>query len=58
MSNYEVPELPDDTEGREATLPDGSRMVIAVKKGLSQDEVDLLAAQIWQEVPEPGMTGR
>ncbi|MDX3027519.1 hypothetical protein [Streptomyces scabiei] len=36
-------------EMREALLPDGTRMVIAVKPGLSQDEVDLLAAQLWQE---------
>lgn len=39
---------------RTATLPDGTRMVIAVKPGLTQDEVDLLAAQAWQDVPEPG----
>lgn len=41
-----------ETELREATLPDGTRMVIAVKPGLSQDEVDLLAAQLWQEARE------
>lgn len=41
-----------DAEMREATLPDGTRMVIAVKPGLSQDEVDLLAAQLWSEQPE------
>jgi hypothetical protein len=39
-------------EMREATLPDGSRMVIACKPGLSQDEVDLLAAQVWSDIPE------
>lgn len=43
---------PLGTEMREATLPDGTRMVIAVKPGLSQDEVDLLAAQVWQEIPD------
>jgi hypothetical protein len=40
-----------DTETRTATLPDGTTMVIAVKRGLSQDEVDLLAARLWQETP-------
>lgn len=39
-------------EMRTATLPDGTRMVIAVKPGLSQDDVDLLAAQLWQEQRE------
>ena len=47
-----MPEQPQDLESREATLPDGTRMVIAVKPGLSQEEVDLLAAQLWQEIPE------
>jgi hypothetical protein len=42
---------PLGTEMRNATLPDGTHMVIAVKPGLSQDEVDLLAAQLWQETP-------
>lgn len=48
--------MPDEpmpaVETREATLPDGTRMVIAVKSGLSQDEVDLLAATLWQETPD------
>ncbi|MEV5944595.1 hypothetical protein [Streptomyces sp. NPDC051994] len=39
-------------EMRQATLPDGTKMVIAVKPGLSQDEVDLLAAQVWSDAPE------
>ena len=43
---------PQGLETREATLPDGTRMVIAVKPGLAQEEVDLLAAQLWQEIPE------
>jgi hypothetical protein len=43
-----VPEL----ETREGVLPDGTRMVLAVKKGLPQDEVDLLALKLWQEIPE------
>lgn len=42
---------PLDTEMRWATLPDGTRMLIAAKAGLSQDEVDLLAATLWQEMP-------
>ena len=46
-----MPEEPE-IETREATLPDGTRMVIAVKPGLSQEEVDLLAAQLWQEIPD------
>lgn len=41
-----------ETELREATLPDGTKMMIAVRPGLSQDEVDLLAAQLWSELPE------
>lgn len=46
-----VPGMPG-TEMREGTLPDGTRMVLAVKKGLPQDEVDLLALKLWQEIPE------
>lgn len=48
MADDEVQEVPD-TEMREATLPDGTQMTIAVKPGLSQGEVDLLAARLWQE---------
>ncbi|MFF2852637.1 hypothetical protein ACFVT5_41050 [Streptomyces sp. NPDC058001] len=51
-----VPGMPD-VEMRRATLPDGTRMMIAAKRGSSQDEVDLLAARIWQETPEPGAAG-
>lgn len=36
---------------RWATLPDGTRMLIAAKADLPQDEVDLLAARLWQEMP-------
>lgn len=36
---------------RDVTFPDGSRGVIAVAKGLSQDEADLLAARLWAELP-------
>lgn len=46
-----VPGLPD-TEMRQVAFPDGSSGVIAVKKGLSQDEADLLAARMWAELPE------
>ncbi|WP_428956176.1 hypothetical protein [Streptomyces sp. cg35] len=42
---------PFDTEMREASLPDGKVVTIAVKRGLPQDEVDLLAARIWQDIP-------
>lgn len=48
-----VPGLPDVVM-REGVLPDGARMVIAVDRGLSQDDVDLLALRVWQEMPEPG----
>lgn len=43
---------PANTEMRWATLPDGTRMLISTKRGLSQDEVDLIAAEIWQQLPE------
>jgi len=43
---------PPDTEIREGLLPDGTRMTLAVKRGLSQDEVDMLALKLWQEIPE------
>ena len=46
-----VPGMPD-TEMREGVLPDGTRMIVAVKRGLSQDEVDLMALRLWQEIPE------
>lgn len=47
MPDEPMPEV----ETREAMLPDGARMLIAVKPGLTQDEVDLLAATLWQEMP-------
>lgn len=43
---------PQEEAKREATLPDGTTMTIAVNPGLSQDDVDLLAAQLWQEPQE------
>lgn len=43
---------PTGTEMRWANLPDGTRILIAVKVGTSQEDVDLLAAKLWQEAPE------
>lgn len=51
MSDEPTPD-PADIETRTATLPDGTTMVIAVKRGLTQAEVDLMAARLWQDVPE------
>lgn len=48
-----VPGLPDVVM-REGTLPDGTRMILAASRGLTQDEVDLLALKVWQQMPEPG----
>lgn len=42
---------PLGTEMRTATLPDGTSMAISVKAGTPQDEVDVLAARLWQELP-------
>ncbi|NUP74649.1 MAG: hypothetical protein HOQ07_08390 [Sinomonas sp.] len=54
MSDDETTPAPDlpDTEMRRVTFPDGTSGVIAVKKGLSQDEADLFAARMWAELPE------
>lgn len=41
-----------EMEMRRATLPDGTRITLACEPGLSQDEVDLVAAEVWQEIPE------
>lgn len=43
---------PLGTELRRATLPDGTEVTIAADAGLSQDAVDLLAARVWQDIPE------
>lgn len=43
---------PLGTEMRWANLPDGTRMLIATKVGTSQEDVDLIAAKLWQEMPE------
>jgi hypothetical protein len=45
---------PLGTEMREVTFPDGSTGIILVKAGTSQDDADLIAAQVWAELPEPG----
>ncbi|MER6135111.1 hypothetical protein [Streptomyces sp. NPDC001815] len=45
---------PLGTEMREATFPDGSRGIVLVQAGTSQPDADLLAAQVWAEMPEPG----
>jgi hypothetical protein len=37
---------------REATFPDGSRGIVLVKAGTSQADADLIAAQVWAEMPE------
>jgi hypothetical protein len=42
---------PAGTEMRTVEFPDGTRGVIAVTAGLSQDEADLIAAQVWAEIP-------
>jgi hypothetical protein len=43
---------PLGTEMREVTYPDGARGIILVKAGLSQDEADLIAAQVWAQLPD------
>lgn len=45
---------PAGTEMRRVSFPDGSRGVIAVAAGLSQDEADLIAAQVWAGLTVPG----
>ena len=41
-------------EARSVKFPDGSRGIILVKAGTPQDEADLIAAQMWAALPEPG----
>lgn len=48
---------PLNTEMREVTFPDGSRGVVAVAAGLSQDEADLIAARVWAALPDPEALG-
>lgn len=45
---------PLGTEMREATFPDGSRGIVLVQAGTSQADADLIAAQVWAELPEQG----
>lgn len=42
------------TAARSVTFPDGSRGIILVKAGTSQEDADLQAAQVWADLPEPG----
>ncbi|GAB2966112.1 hypothetical protein GCM10023080_029950 [Streptomyces pseudoechinosporeus] len=46
---------PLGTAMRKVTFPDGSRGIILVKAGTSQEDAELLAAQMWAELPEPGV---
>ncbi|MFE9432370.1 hypothetical protein ACFYNA_15430 [Streptomyces sp. NPDC006640] len=43
---------PMGAESRRVTFPDGSSGIILLKAGLSQDEADLIAAQVWAELPD------
>lgn len=54
MSDHEQEKRPPllGTEMREATLPDGTQVVIVVKAGTSQDEVNEKAAQLRRGTPE------
>lgn len=44
---------PLNTEMRTVAFPDGTQGVVAVSAGLSQDEADLIAAQVWAALPDP-----
>jgi hypothetical protein len=39
---------------RKVTFPDGSRGIILVKAGTSQEDADLQAARVWAERSERG----
>ncbi|MFE6401033.1 hypothetical protein [Streptomyces alboflavus] len=41
------------SETRVALLPDGLVVSMAVAPGTPQDEVAMLAVQVWQSLPEP-----
>lgn len=43
---------PLGTEMREVAFPDGSHGFILVKAGTPQADADLMAAQVWAELPE------
>jgi hypothetical protein len=46
---------PLGTAMRKVTFPDGSRGIILVDAGTPQEDADLLAAQVWAQMPEPGV---
>lgn len=46
---------PLGTESRRVTFPDGTSGVMLLKAGLTQDEADLIAAQVWAALPDPGV---
>lgn len=49
---------PMETESRRVTFPDGTSGVMLLRAGLSQDEADLIAAQVWAELPDLGAPER
>jgi hypothetical protein len=55
MSEESAPGGPLGTAARQVTFPDGSRGIVLVKAGTSQEDADLHAAQVWAELPEPGV---
>lgn len=54
MPEEPTPGGPLGTAMRKVTFPDGSRGIILVKAGTSQEEADLRAAQVWAERSERG----
>ncbi|MFS8198233.1 hypothetical protein ACLVWQ_06055 [Streptomyces sp. CWNU-52B] len=54
MPEESTPGGPLGTAMRQVTFPDGSRGIILVKAGTSQEEADLLAARVWAERSEQG----
>ncbi|MFD0305001.1 hypothetical protein [Streptomyces sp. NPDC059517] len=54
MPEEPTPGGPLGTAMRKVTFPDGSRGIILVKAGTSQEEADLQAAQVWAERSERG----
>ncbi|MFE9440273.1 hypothetical protein ACFYO2_14875 [Streptomyces sp. NPDC006602] len=44
---------PLGTAMREVAFPDGSRGIVLVQAGTSQEEAELLGARLWAELPEP-----
>ncbi|BCL25551.1 hypothetical protein GCM10017557_04100 [Streptomyces aurantiacus] len=54
MPEESTPGGPLGTAMRKVTFPDGSRGIILVKAGTSQEDADALAARVWAERSEPG----